>query len=60
MGLGKGDARVHQSLVLFVITAVVAQPASPGELDDLFLHELLFVVAVAQAFLQAFSLQAQG
>lgn len=45
VGLGKGQARVHQGLVLLLVAGVVAQEAAPGELGHLFVDQALLVTA---------------
>ncbi|MNV39053.1 hypothetical protein D3C71_1306180 [compost metagenome] len=52
MGLGKGHAALQQRLVLRIVAAVLTEEAPAGELAHLLLYQLLFVEAIAQAFLQ--------
>ncbi|KIA57857.1 hypothetical protein [Xylella fastidiosa] len=49
---GDGDAGVQEGAVLLVVVGVAVQAAAAGELGDLFADEALFVVAVAEAFVE--------
>ena len=50
--LGGGEAVVHQGFVLGFVIGITVQPAITGQLVDLFVDELLFVIAVAQPLVQ--------
>lgn len=49
---GDGEAGVQEGAVLVVVVGVAVQAAAAGELGDLFADEALFVVAVAEAFVE--------
>ncbi|AWG45290.1 hypothetical protein XFFB_06720 [Xylella fastidiosa] len=49
---GDGDAGIQEGAVLLVVVGVAVEAAAAGELGDLFADEALFVVAVAEAFVE--------
>lgn len=50
LGAGEGDAGVHQGFELLFVVLIAVQPAVAGEAGDLFVDQALFVVTVAQPF----------